>query len=134
VAAPPEPRRFFDASILGVGHLLSAKDSRVIYPGHPDWPYGPREKDPVWLRFIAEQGWTAFLRDKHLRSRTAEYQALTTYRVRVVNLTVRKNLSPAGYAELLSRHAGGVNELELALPAYYHLTQGGIRCLLRYED
>lgn len=125
-------RRFVDASLLGLGHLLAETDPRIVYPGHPDWPFGPHTGDDVWLAYVGDHNWTALLRDKKIRTRPAERDALERHRVRVVNITVRQNRSPEGYADLLAEHAEAIDTAESLPPAYYHLTQGGLRRHLSY--
>ena len=128
----PHQRRFVDASLLGLGHLLGGADPRIVYPGHPDWPYGPSTDDDVWLAYVGSRGWTAIMRDKKIRSRPAERDALIRHRVRAVNITVNRNRSPEGYAELLAEYASQFDDAESDPPAYYHLTQGGMERHIDY--
>ena len=125
-------RRFFDASVLGLGHLLGRTDSRIIFPGHPDWPFGPSADDDVWLAHVGDLNWTAFMRDKKVRTRPGERAALIGHRVRAINITVSKNRSPEEYAELLAEHAQAIDEVEAQEPAYFHLTQSGLTRHIQY--
>jgi hypothetical protein len=72
------------------------------------------------------------MRDKKVRTRPGERAALISHRVRAINITVSKNRSPEGYAELLAEHAPAIDEVEAQEPAYFHLTQTGLRRHIRY--
>lgn len=115
-----------------MGHLLGRSDRRVIFPGHPDWPFGPRTDDDVWLAHVGELNWTAFMRDKKVRTRPGERAALVSHRVRAINITVGKDRSPVWYAGLLAEHAQAIDEIEAQEPAYFHLTQAGLKRHIEY--
>ena len=74
----------------------------------------------------------AVVRDKKLRYRPAERAALEHFRVRVVNVTVRRNLTSDGYTELLERYWTDLESVLTDPPAYYHLIGEGLKKMLDY--
>ncbi len=51
--------------------------------------------DPDWARLIAGRGWVAVTRDKRIRYRMAEKQAITNAKLALFVLASRRNLSRA---------------------------------------
>jgi len=49
-------------------------------------------KDPVWLRAAGVNGWLVITRDKHIRSRPGEREAIMTHSVGCFILTYRNDL------------------------------------------
>lgn len=125
-------RVFFDASLLGAGQQLEARWPFIVYPGHPDWPLKQDAADEVWLALIGTLGWVAVMRDKRIRYRPAEREALSSHRVRVVNLTSNRNLGVSEQVALIEPKLPAIRSLGDEAPAYYHLTLGGLQSKLRY--
>jgi len=127
-------RVFFDSSVLGAAHALVTDWPLIVFPGHPDWPLKQDAADEVWLSYVGERGWVAVFRDKRIRYRAAEWDALTRHKVRSVNLTTRRNLKIRQQAELFERTMPRIVSM-LAEPAgYYHLTLGGLELKRRHDD
>ncbi len=125
-------RVFFDASLLGASRELEIRWPFIVYPGHPDWPLKQDAADEVWLELIGTLGWVAVLRDKRIRYRPGERDALTSHQVRVVNLTTSRNLGIREQVELIEPKILRIRSLADEDAAYYHLTLGGLELKLRY--
>lgn len=85
-----------------------------------------------WLEVVGRNGWCAIIRDKKIRRRPSENAALERFRVGVVNVIVRRNLTSSGYVDLLERNWHRLEEVLAEPPAYYHLTKGGVAKLHKY--
>lgn len=125
-------RFFFDASLVGVARKVAQDHPCITYPGNGTWPLTQRARDQDWLELVAERNLCALVRDKRLRSRPAERYALERFRVRVVNITVRQNLTAGGYAELLERYWADLESVLVDPPDYYHLVGAGLKKMLDY--
>ena len=90
-------RYYIDVDLLGVAKILVAVRADVTFPGDPGGlgidglmrpacTVMPSDKDVDWLGVVAEQGLTVVTRDRHIRSRPAEKQAIVTNSARVVTL------------------------------------------------
>ncbi len=127
-------RIFFDASLIGVAQALEADDERIIYPGHPDWPFSQDTRDEEWLKYIGERDWCVMLRDKRIRYRSSERASLEAHRVRAVVIATSRNLTIAENVALLKRSWGGIEEALAGPPSYRHLTLSGFTTLLEYRE
>lgn len=88
-----EPRFFVDENLLPVGRALAVVRRDVVYPGHPQFLEVPTGTDDVdWVRVVGERELIAITRDKHIRTRPAERQALVQSGARLVCLTGKANL------------------------------------------
>ena len=125
-------RFFFDASLAGVARKVAGSHPCITYPGNGTWPLTQRARDQDWLELVAERNMCAVVRDKKLRTRPAERYALESFRVRVVNITVRRNLTSDGYAGLLERYWADLESVLSDPPAYYHLVGAGLKKMLDY--
>lgn len=126
-------RIFFDASLIGAAKVLHETDQRIIYPGHPDWPYDQDEADEVWLSHVGGDAWLTIMRDRKIRYRNAERAALVDNHVRAVNVATRANLNVKGTVDLLQDNWEDIEETFSEAPAFYHLTIAGLREILNYE-
>lgn len=124
---------FFDASLIGPAKELEHEDARIVYPGHPAWPFDQDEADEVWLRHVGGDHWLAIVRDRKMRYRNAERQALIENRVRVINIATRANLNIRETVDLLLEHWPSIEDTLTSPPAFYHLTRNGIRGMLPYD-
>lgn len=126
-------RVFFDASLLGAARELATRWPFIVHPGHPDWPLKQDAADAEWLELIGTLGWVAVMRDKRIRYRPGERAALTSHRVRVVNLTTKRNLGIQEQLQVIEPKIIAIRSLGDEAAAYYHLTLGGLELKLRYE-
>lgn len=121
------PRVFFDASVLGAGLILSEDWQSIVYPGHPDWPLKQNAADEIWLALVGDLGWVAVFRDKRIRYRPAERDALIRHRVIAVSITTRTDLTVAQKAKLIEGHMPKIEGLAGKPPAYHTLNASGLR-------
>lgn len=130
-----EPVRiFFDASQIGPAKALAPDDARIVYPGHPAWPFDQDEADEVWLPHVGGDNWLTIMRDRKVRFRTAEKAALIEYRVRAVNVATITNLTVAGTVALLRENWEAIEATLASPPAFYHLTKSGLIRMLTYDE
>jgi hypothetical protein len=126
------PRFFFDASIIGVAHALEDEISGILYPRHTDWPFDQDTPDEIWLSYVGDSGWCAVLRDKRIRYRHSERATMERHRVRAVVIATNRNLTIEHNASLLRDSWTRIEATLARPPAFYHLTAGGLREMLRY--
>jgi hypothetical protein len=120
-------RVFFDSSVLSAAHALTGAWPSIVYPGHPDWPLKQDAADEVWLTHVGQLGWVAVFRDKRIRYRPAERDALTRHAVRALSITTNRNLKIAEQASLIGEHMPRIELLVAEPPAYYTLNAAGLR-------
>ena len=120
-------RVFFDSSVLSAAHALIGAWPSIVYPGHADWPLKQDAADEVWLTHVGQLGWVAVFRDKRIRYRPAERDALTRHAVRAVSITSNRNLKIAEQASLIGEHMPRIELLVAEPPAYYTLNSAGLR-------
>jgi hypothetical protein len=98
-------RWYFDESLLGVARILSDTRDDVIYPGHPlvpELPLGIADID--WIPRVARADWVALVRDRRIRTRTAEASAFQDSGLRIVFFGGKRDLRPADQGALFIRH------------------------------
>ena len=120
-------RVFFDSSVLGAALILSKEWSSIVYPGHPDWPLKPDAADEVWLALVGSLEWVAVFRDRRIRYRPAERNALVRHEVRAVSITTKRDLANAAKATLIGNHMSKIEAVAARPPAYYTLNSSGLR-------
>ncbi len=119
-------RVFFDSSVLGAAHVLSQEWSSIVYPGHPDWPLKQDVSDEIWLTHVGRLGWVVVFRDKRVRYRPAQRDALERHGVRAVSITTNRNLKIAEQAALIGEMMPQIEALAGEPPAYYTLNASGL--------
>ena len=63
----------------------------------------PRQlEDPEWAKLVAERGWVAITRDKRIRYRTPEKQAITDAKLMLFVLRSRGNVSRSDIIDLIA--------------------------------
>jgi hypothetical protein len=125
-----EVRYFLDASLQkGVCiALTSVRDD--AHPWRDDCPVNPGDKDEKWLPVVGGNDWVVILRDKRLRSRPHQRQALIDYSIRTFCLTGAGNLSKWGVLVLLVRNWDRIAEVsDRPGPFVCSITTAGIRDL-----
>lgn len=120
-------RVFFDSSVLGAALALSEEWPSIVYPGHPDWPLKQDVADEAWLAHVGQLCWVSVFRDKRIRYRPAEWDALQRHAVRAVNVTTKKNLKVAEQAALIGGQMLKIQALTKESAAYYTLNASGLR-------
>jgi PIN like domain len=86
-ATPQAARRFVDENSLGVAKALAYVRGDITWPGAPDGPVSAGAADAAWLPIVGQAGLVVLTRDKRIRSRPLERQALLDHNVRAWFLT-----------------------------------------------
>ncbi len=93
---PKSPIIFLDECLGGrtIATVLNKAGLHIRIPDeHSDVPRGL--DDPDWAKLVARRGWVAITRDKHIRYRAAEKQAIAGAKLALFVLASRRNLSRA---------------------------------------
>ena len=122
---------YIDASLLGVGQGLARFRDDILYPGGPGCTVKPSDKDHLWIPVAAAAGWVVLMRDRRIRTRFRERQALLDGGLRSFCLTQSGNSSKWDILTLLVRHWGAIERVgnEEPGPYIYSVTQSGVRPL-----
>ncbi|MDH2425297.1 hypothetical protein [Sphaerisporangium sp. TRM90804] len=102
MSPPEQPRKFFVDRSLGriaVPALLRAAGWVLItLAEHYGIPADERIDDTRWIEDTAKQGWVVLMKDKRIRYRRAEIQAIIEHQARCFVIT-RGDLTSAAYAD-----------------------------------
>jgi predicted nuclease of predicted toxin-antitoxin system len=101
--SPPESEVFFVDRSLGrrvIPNALREAGAKVVL--HDDH-FRQDEKDQVWLAEAGQRGWIVLTKDKHIRSRALERNALMSARVRAFVLTSRGDLSGPEIGQIFAK-------------------------------
>lgn len=90
-------RFYIDADLIGVAKVLVQVRSDVTYAGDPGGvgpdkrqraacPILPGTTDHLWIPEAAGRGWVVISRDRHIKSRPAEKEAIIENAARFVTL------------------------------------------------
>jgi predicted nuclease of predicted toxin-antitoxin system len=113
--SPPESLVFFVDRSLGRHVMPNAlRDAGVQVELHDDH-FSQNAQDQVWLAEAGKRGWVVLTKDKHLRYRAVETNALMSAKVRAFVLTARSDLSGAEIGQIFVK----------ALPAMKRLCATG---------
>lgn len=105
-------RYYFDADILGLAKVVSKLRPDVTFPGDPGGTVHKRQrgpcpitgtetKDRVWIPIVASEGWIIITRDKRIRDRPAERQAVLDYGAKIFTIVGTGNLDKWAQLEIL---------------------------------
>lgn len=105
-------RYYFDADILGLAKKVSQLRPDVTFPGDPGGDVHKKRRGPcpiadtatadrVWIPDVALKGWIIITRDKKIRARVAERQAVVEYEARIFTIASKGNLSDWEKLEIL---------------------------------
>jgi hypothetical protein len=123
------PRWFFDENSLGVAQALQYVRGDVTWPGGPGGLVGKGAADTVWLPAVGKAGLVVLTRDKKIRSRTIERQALLDHGVRACFLTSGAHLNLFGQLQLWLRFWDDIEQLvdEQPGPWLASVTKQGVK-------
>ena len=84
-------------------------------------------QDQVWLAEVGKRGWVVLTKDKHLRYRAVETNALKSAKVRAFVLTARSDLSGAEIGQIFVKALPGMRRLceTGSGPFVAHVNRGG---------
>ncbi len=109
---PPEHRALYLDRNLGKHVVASAlRDAGFQVEVHDDHlPIDAPDED--WIELVGTRGWIALTKDKNIRYRYAELDAVNTHRARVVVIRA-KNVTGNELAELVVKHHGKIQRFSL---------------------
>ena len=111
---------------------LEAVRTDILYPGHADCPaIVPATPDPEWLKEAGRRHWVVILRDKRIRSRSREREALLQHGLRTFCLTGSGNASKWDSLRLLAIHWPDIERIARETPSsfIYSVTREGVKPL-----
>jgi hypothetical protein len=127
------PTYYVDASVpIDVAKALSLVRDDILYPGGLGCPVkSPNVADEVWLGVAGSQDWVVVLKDKKVRTRRWERQALITAGVRAFCMTSAGNYTRWKTLQLLARRWDDIEETATTMPGpyIYSVTNAGVRFL-----
>lgn len=114
MTADPEHLRFYvDESALGVGKTLAAARKDTVHVGHPlirdACPLGV--EDPDWIPAVAERNLIVIGRDRRIRTKPLELQALHDAGLRVFWIAGKRDLSTWEWLVRLVRNWERIEEI-----------------------
>ena len=124
---PPESLVFFVDRSLGrriIPDALRAANAQVEL--HDD--HFPQDaQDRIWLAEAGKRGWVVLTKDKHLRYRAVETNALMTAKVRAFVLTARGDLSGAEVGQIFVKALPAMRKLCVTVspPFVAHVSRDG---------
>lgn len=128
---PQSPHRYFaDESVLGLGMALARLRPDTVHPGHPLLPEVPLgATDEEWIPVVAARGVIAIGRDKRLRTRPGERQAIVTAGLRYVWIGGKRDETSWDWMRRLARYWDDIEEnaAELGVgPWFLTVNQTGV--------
>jgi hypothetical protein len=111
--AASRPLRFFaDESILGLGKGLSRLRPDLVHPGHPLIPeVETGSLDHEWIPIVAARGLIAIGRDKRVRTKPAERQAVIDSGLRYIWIGGKQDESSWEWTLRLARYWDQIERL-----------------------
>ena len=124
---PPEPLVFFVDRSLGrriiPGALRAVGATVELHDDH----FPQDAQDQVWLAEAGKRSWAVLTKDKHIRHRTLEIQALITAKVRAFVLAARGDLSGAEIGQIFVKALPAMRRLcaSVSPPFVAHVGRDG---------
>lgn len=128
-AALQTHRWFVDENSFGVAKALAHVRGDITWPGAPAGPVPAGAADTAWLPVIGQAGLVVLTRDKRIRSRPLERQALLDHNVRACFLTSGGSLTLFEQLRLWLRYWDDIEDLVADQPAPWlaSVTRAGVR-------
>jgi hypothetical protein len=130
VPAAAQPVRWFvDENSLGVAKALAYVRGDITWPGAPDGPVPAGAADTTWLPVVGQAELVVLTRDKRIRSRPLERQALLDHGVRACFLTSGGTLTLFDQLRLWLRNWDDIETLVAEQPAPWlaSVTRNGVQ-------
>jgi hypothetical protein len=123
------PRWFLDENSLGVALALQHVRGDITWPGAPDGLIPAGATDTTWLPLVGSTGLIVLTRDKRIRTRPVEREALLDHNVRACFLTSGGNLDLFTQLRLWLRHWDDIETLVDTTPGPWlaSVTRNGVR-------
>lgn len=128
--ATTQPARWFvDENSLGVAKALAYVRGDITWPGAPGGPVPAGAADTAWLPVVGHADLVVLTRDKRIRSRPLERQALLDAGVRACFLTSGGSLNLFDQLRLWLRYWDDIETLVAEQPAPWlaSVTRNGVR-------
>ena len=124
--SPPERLIFFIDRCLGrkviPDGLRAAGEEVRIHDDH----FPQDAKDEAWLTEVGKNGWVVLTKDKHIRYRVSEIQALHAAKVRAFVLTSRGDLNATEVIQIFVKAMPAIKRLcEKTAPPFIALVDRG---------
>ena len=112
---PPEPTLFLDRN-LG-RHIIAKRlrDDGMAVEVHDDH-LPPDAPDEDWIALVGREGWVAVTKDKNVRYRTAELEAIREHSARVLVIRM-KNATGSDIADVLAKGRRRIARFTARTPA-----------------
>jgi hypothetical protein len=135
-------RFYVDADLIGLAKVLVAVRSDVTFPGdtgglgidglnREPCPVDAGTLDVDWVPKVAGLGWVIITRDRHIRHRPAEREALIEHKARLVTLDARRQLDRWGQLEIVVTQWRAIEEMaDLPGPWVYSASRTGLHKFL----
>jgi hypothetical protein len=129
------PTFYVDASVpIDVAKALALVRTDILYPGALGCPVAsPNVPDSEWLGIAGQQDWAVIVKDRKIRTRRWERQALIQAGVRSFCMTAAGNYTKWQTLQLLAHRWDAIEEVATteAGPYIYSVTQAGVRLLMK---
>lgn len=134
-ATPQLSRWFIDEDSLGVAKALQHVRGDITWPGATDGPVPAGALDREWLPTVGTAGLVVLSRDKRIRRRPLERQALLDHGVRAFFLTSGGNLGLFDQLRLWLRHWDSIEAVVADEPGPWlaSVTRVGVRVFDRRD-
>jgi predicted nuclease of predicted toxin-antitoxin system len=121
---------FFVDRCVGKGVVLALRSAGAQVEAHDDH-YAQDEPDEKWITDVAGRGWVILTKDKNIRRRAGEREALVTASARIITLT-SGNMRGTEMAAVFVRHLTEMEELVPSQPAPFVaiLGPGGMQVVM----
>lgn len=123
-------RFFADESVLGLGLALARLRPDTVHPGHALIPEVERGAlDPDWIPRIAARGLIAIGRDKRVRTKPAEKQAIIDHGLRYIWVGGKQDESSWDWMRRLTKYWDDIEKLINELgpgPWFITVNRGGV--------
>jgi predicted nuclease of predicted toxin-antitoxin system len=121
---------FYVDRCVGKSVVQALRDASASVEAHDDH-FAQNEPDESWLPAVAQRGWVILTKDKNIRRRAGEREALVTAQARIITLT-SGNMSGATMAALFVQHLADIEQLANSQPAPFVaiLGPGGLQVVL----
>src|SRR5262249_6267015 len=110
--------------------VRALRDAGACVEAHDDH-FAQNEPDESWIPTVAQRGWVILTKDKNIRRRAGEREAVVTARARSITLT-SGNMTGAAMATLFVQHLADMEQVANSQPAPFVaiLGPGGIQVVL----
>jgi predicted nuclease of predicted toxin-antitoxin system len=113
---------FYVDRCVGKGVVGALRAAGAQVEAHDDH-FPQDEPDESWIPNVAERGWIILTKDKNIRRRAGEREALVIAQARIITLT-SGNMTGARMAEIFVQHIEAMEQLANTQPAPFVATLG----------